>query len=218
MTEDSTSHQNGSPAGGATNSGSKLVDFVKKNVVLLVSVLVVVVLAVIVISSIVSGNSASGIAKKYLKANLSGDLKKADTYNLVSTEDGFEKLAKEADKDLDEYLEENLKCDSMKEYWSDREEDFADQLEEQYGKHVKVTIEKVKDVDEYTNSELKDFRESNEELFDSFDMDVDKVKAVADVEIKAKVKGKDDSETNTVTLKLVKYKGRWKIFGRGGEN
>ncbi len=174
--------------------------------------LAVILIAIIVISSIVTGSSAAGVAKKFTKASLSGNLRKADGYNLISTGQRFEDSAKDNDMDLEEYLDEYYKCDSMKEFWSDRQEDVKDSLEEEYGKHVKVKIEKIKKVDKYTNSELKDFRENNESRFDEYDLDVDKVKAVSEVTLKVKIKGSEDDDKEDVTWTMVKYKGKWRVW------
>ncbi len=200
------------PAPQTPPTANKIVDFVKAHIIPLAGGLIALIAIIAIVAGIVTGQSAEGIAKKYVKAVGGGELKKADGYMLISTEDAFEKAAKAADKELDEYLEDTYNCDSMKEYWNDNEEDMEDMLEDNYGKSVKVSIKKVKKVDKYSNKKLKEFRNEHEKYFDAFEMDSEKVKAVADVTIKTEIKGKDDDDTTEMTITLVKYKGKWKVF------
>ena len=157
-------------------------------------------------------NSAKDVASAFVGAYCAGNLKKADGYCLITTETRLERTAKNYDMTLDEYLDREYDCDSMKEYWKEAEEDAKDALEDLYGKHVEVKTEKVRKVSKYTNSQLKSFKENREYTFDTYDLDVDKADAVTEITIQAQIEGSDDSDQYEFTVIVVKYNGTWKIL------
>lgn len=199
--------------GGAKKkvSADGVVQYVKSHIPLVAGIAVAVVLVVVVLISVLAGGGPEGVAKDYVKSLLNPQ--KADSFMLVNTETRFKAYAEEEEVELNEFLEDSYDVESMKEYWSEQKEDTLDSLEDECGKNPKVKIQRVKDADEYTSKEMKEFAEEWEEDLDEYDINVDDIKTVVDVEIKFRAEGKDDhTDYVTMTITLVKYKGDWKIL------
>ncbi len=191
-------------------SFSDLIQYAKTHIPVVAGIAAAVILVVVLIA-VFSGGGPESVAEDYVKSLLNPQ--KADSYMLINTETRFKNNAEDQDLELNEFLEDSYDVESMKEYWKEQEEDMLDALEDECGKNPKVKIQRVKDADEYTSKEMKEFTEEWEEDLDEYEIDVADIKTVVDVEIKFRAEGKDDhTDYTTMTLTLVKYKGDWKIL------
>ncbi len=164
---------------------------------------------IIIIAIIANANSPKSLAKKYVKASLNGDIKKADSYELFGGKDYMEFRAEEDDKDLDEYLEDNYDCEDMNEYYEEMSDNRKDYMDDKYGDY-KVKIKEVKKCKKYTNSKLKKLKKRYDD--DDF-IDSDKISAAWTVKIKYRIEGDEKNDTDTAELTIVKYKGKLKVLG-----
>jgi len=174
------------------------------------------IILIVLISSVVKSNSPEGIAKKVAKATMNGHITDTYDYYIVSPEDDLELNFGEYYEDIEEYLEEIYDVSSIKEYMKQLDEEYAEDLEDEYG-DFKYKITKIK-IDEYSKKELRELKEDDlEDRFERYedicDLDVDDVKTACDFTVKIKITDEDD-DTDKITMEgtMIKIKGKWKIL------
>lgn len=159
-------------------------------------------------------SSPESLAKAYVKATMNLDLKKADSYRLVTIKDYVNYYAKDNALTLEEALEESFDVSSLDEYFEELKYEYLDEMEDEYGK-FKFEIRKI-DVDEYSPKKLKSLKEDEfwEDYLDDYGFDIEKISAAAEVEFKVRLIGEEKSETIKDTLTVVKYNNQWKVLER----
>lgn len=125
-----------------------------------------------------------------------------------------------ATKPIDKYISAMSKANVNKyiaafpkEYTEDWDEDDIedmlsddlDDLEDEYGKNVKIKC-KVLDKEKYDEDDLEDLAES---LEDWYDLDEDDVTAAYRVICKLTIKGSDEKDVNYQMFVVIKYDGKW---------
>ena len=86
-------------------------------------------------------------------------------------------------------------------------EDMKENLEDEYGKNIKIKYEITKK-EKIKKDELSKVQEYIEKKYDS----KVKVSAGYEVKVKATIKGKDDEDTDTQKMYVYKIDGKWKYF------
>ncbi len=113
---------------------------------------------------------------------------------------------------MNELAEDNMdddKYDTVSEYYEDvMLESLHDELEDDYGKNLKISYKFVKSK-EMKKADLNDLEDKIENYYDE-NVDVQKGYKV---KIKAKIKGKDDDKTDTTWIDVYKVDGKWCIDG-----
>lgn len=181
----------------------------KKTPMIAIIAAIAVVLA-IVIAIIAASSTPASVAKKYMKATITADMKKADSLRLLGGKAYYEYRAEEEDKDLDEYFEDRSddEADSYNSYMKYMQDEFKDQLEDEFGDHIKIEFKNVTSK-KLSNKKVKDIRKQYE---DSDFIDSDKISAAYKVKIRYRVKGSDKSESDRVEFNVVKYRGKLKVI------
>ena len=107
-------------------------------------------------------------------------------------------MIEEADLDMDDYWDE----------YKDSKEDMLEELEDQFGKNVKISY-KITDKEKWDKDDLE---EAAELLNEAYDIKESKVKAAYELEIEMKIKGRDDSDETETTLNVIKIGSKWYIY------
>lgn len=174
---------------------------------------VVAVIAIVIVFNLLSGGGPKGVAEQYLKASLAGDYEKADKYAALTSEEMLTYYAEQADKDLEEYLEESLEVDSMEEYYEEKREEYIDNLEEEYGDDYKITVE-VKDSERLDDDDFDELLDEIDDVYKESELiDADEVTDAYEVKVKTKIDGDDGKDTATVKVIIIKLGGKWKYYG-----
>lgn len=126
--------------------------------------------------------------------------------------EAYQKTAPEA---YWEYLADKSGCDSVEDYFENKEdyiEDHLDGLEDVYGDDYKVTykIKKEEDVDD-------DMMEEIVKALEMYDIDEDSIEDAKQLKIKLTIDGEDDKESNTNKIYVLKIDGAW-YFAQVYEN
>ncbi len=197
------------PAAPEAEKSKDIVALIKSKLPLIIGVAVALIAVVLLFNLFFGG--AESVAEKYAKAYLKADYKKADKYVAVSFEDSAAYYADEADKDLDEYLEENYNADSIDEYYEDRKESADDSRSDTYGDNWKTKC-KVLASRKYDSDELDDLVDEVEEAYDEDLLDADKIKFACTVWVQYSIKGSDGEDYSVIELTLVKVGMSWKVL------
>ena len=163
-----------------TTSSAAKSDNVKKYAII-GGIAAAVVVLIAIIASILSGGWKKPI-NNYFKGMEKGNLK---TYTKAFPDFYNDKV------DLDD--------DDM--------DKLHDNLEDSYGKNIKIKYEVTKK-ENIKKDDLKKVQEYIEKVYDE---DV-KVTAGKEVKVKATIKGKDDSDTDTQKMYVYKINGKWKLL------
>lgn len=177
---------------------------------------VVAVALIWALVSLVFSPSYKDVAKKYVVASLKYELTNASKYTVYGDLAKYlDKYAKEEDEDIDDFydmVEEQCDVDNIKNTKSAVKalEKYAkEQAEEKYGKYsVKVTLD---DIEKLDKDDLKDLKKSWDDEDDDL-FDADKITAAYEVEVEWEINGKDEDDDGKMTVKVVKYKGSWKVL------
>lgn len=187
----------------------------------LIKLIAVIAAAAIVLGLLIAllgGGSAKSVAKKYVKAEIEGDMKAAYSLMVGKMQKYVEnEVYDDYEDELFEYMEEacdeediNVKINNWNQYYKAYKKLTKAEMNEQYGKGYKVTIE-VRDIEDIRNSELEEIQEG----YDDDDLEdyvnPDKIKKGKKVTVKVIIDGKEDTTTEDVVVYVVKYKGKWKV-------
>ena len=159
------------------------------------------------------------VARVYSELISSGELEKADGFQLVHKQQYYEIFAKYEELSLGEYLDYYYDVGSMEEYWSTSEKKISDELESKYGKDVKCTVQNVQ-AKELSSDEVDSLKENYGEFIDPYygyrldelNVDISKVEAASRMMVTVELSGSKSSGTDDLSLLLVKYDGKWKFF------
>lgn len=169
---------------------------------------VALIVVIILISSL---GGPKNLAKKYVKANVYGDIVAMHKYlaydnyaNILGDEDEEDYF-----EDLSDDLDEEIT--SWKDLAKYNREESEENLEDEYGDYkIEMEITKVKDVS--ARSLEKDFEYLYDRLEDNTDFDRDDISAGKTVKIKMKIKGDEGTERYELTVYLVKMGMSWKVL------
>lgn len=188
------------PNGGmAAASGSDKKLKAQKNLIIIGGGLVLLILLLILIKLIAGGGYKSAV-KDYIKSinKCDGELYCETLY----TEDYIEELADDMDYDVDEYYD----------YRSEMLEDLYDEMEDEYGKNVKIKV-KFEDARELRSVKLNDYEDNYDRYYDS---NVEITKGYK-VECELTIRGRDDDDSENVDFYVFKIKGEgWKVYPSSG--
>lgn len=170
-----------------------------KNTIIALSCIgaVALIVIIIILCAVFSGGYKKPIDKMF-KAFEDGDGKALMSIypDVLIESDDFEDNIKDAD------------YDSVKEYFEEQAEKFTDQLEEEYGKDLKISY-KIEDKDELSNKKLKDIKDS---LKAQGAKNV-KVTKGYELDLEIKIKGDDDDDEDDLEIIVAKVNGQWCIPG-----
>ena len=108
--------------------------------------------------------------------------------------------------------EEDVTKSDVKKEFKDQWEDLKEEMEDQYGKNVKI---KIKVTDKKKMSK-KDLEEIAEKIEDNYEIDEKKVKAGWEMECEMTIKGREDDDEVENTLYVVKISGKWYVVSPYG--
>lgn len=155
-----------------------------------------VAVIVLVFSSLFGGGYKKPV-KDYVKA-----LNHCDTKKLLSVMLPDDKI-KELKKEMKDSI---IDWDALLDKIDESLEDNMEELEDDYGKNVKISAE-ILDKKKIKGDELEEIQEEYEDLYDA------EVKKAYKLNVEMTIKGKKDKETNKSSLYVVKVKGDdWKIY------
>lgn len=197
------------PAAPEDEKSKDIVALIKSKLPLIIGVAVALVAVVIIFNLFFGG--AESVAEKYAKAYLKADYKKADKYVAVSFEDSATYYAEEADKDLDEYLEDSHEVDSLDEYYEDMKESADDSRSDTYGDNWKTKC-KVLASRKYDDDEFDDLIDELEDSYNEDLLNADDVKDACTVWVQYSIKGSDGEDYSVIELTLVKVGMSWKVL------
>lgn len=162
-------------------------------------------------SHAIPDDEAERLAVDYVKAMYLGEPEKADGYCLVSTEELLEYVVELNGSTLKEYLNDYYGANTMSEYWSEQNEMYKEMLEDEFGRNLSITVSDISS-DPFSASEIKDFHEEYEDIFDDLGLDVSRVTAATYVSFTVEVSGSKSSDSTTDGYTLVQYNGDWSVF------
>ena len=159
----------------------------------------VLIILIIIIAS-VAGNGYKKAIDNYMDVLIYG---KAD------------KIEKLAPKEYWDYCEENYDTDitDIIDQFEDSYEYLSDNLEEEYGKNVKVRY-KITDKDDLSDKKLNTIRDN---LKDEYGIAKKSVTKAYKIDAEMTLKGSDDEDTEDMTLIIVKIGGSWYICSESGD-
>jgi len=112
----------------------------KKKIIKFSILSIVVIALVIIITNISSFFIPTSLAKKYIKAYMTGNYKTVNRCNLVDNKSIIKDIAKDGDITVIEFLDD-FDCDSINELISSKAEDFVDEWEDSYGEYsIKIRL------------------------------------------------------------------------------
>lgn len=157
-----------------------------------VAVVALLVAVVVIIVAIASNAGYKGVVNKYMKSYINNN---PDKFVKTLSATWFS-------EDFDEEEMEEFKED-----FDDEVKDMYDELEEEYGKGVKVKYEILGsyDIDE-------ERMESIEDVLDERDVDYGKEAKGKKVVLLVTIKGDDKEITSSTEVTLVKEDGKWKVY------
>ena len=162
-------------------------------------------LAVIVIIALIV-SSLSGGYKKPLK-NYIKAINKCDTAKMLSVTVPKSKM-KELKKEMKDSI---IDYDAFLDKMDDTLEDAMEELEDDYGKNVKLSA-KIVDKKKVKGDDLDEINEDYEDEYDA------EIKKAYKVKVEMTIKGKDDKDTKNVSIYVVKVKGDdWKLYDYDNE-
>lgn len=156
------------------------------------AVAAVVVVLILIFGIIVPNTGARGAVKKYFKA-----IQKTNVEDYIELMPEMRQAIYKLDEDssIEDEVEELLK-------------DELDDLEDDYGKNVKIKI-KITEVDDMKNKTLKSIEESYELDEDLKGVDIEEGK---EIDFDITIKGKEDDDDGDGTIYLIKEDGKWKVW------
>lgn len=206
------------PVAAAPEAPAAAPKSVNSNLIRLIALAAAAVILIVGFVAILGGNSAKAVAKKYVKAQIEGDVKAA--YGLMVgkmqkyvEEEVFDEYEDEMFDAMEEQCEEydiKAKINNFNQYYSAAKKVNAAQMKEQYGKNYKVTIE-IRDIENMRSSELEEIQEGYEDEDLEDYVKARKIKKGKIVTVKIIIDGKEDTQAYDKEIYVVKYGGQWKV-------
>ena len=187
----------------------------------LIKLIAIIAAAAIVLGlmiALLAGSSAKSVAKKFVQAQIEGDQK--EMYSLMVGK--MQKYMEEEEYDdyedeLFEYMEEacdeediDVKINNWNQYYKARKKLTKAQMNEEFGKGYKVTIE-IREVENLRPSELEEIQEGYDDEDIEDYVNPNKIKKGKKITVKVIIDGKESTEAEDVVVYVVKYGGSWKV-------
>lgn len=190
----------------------------KSNLVKIIAAAAAAIVFIVLIFGLLGGGNPKSMAKKYVEAELTGDMKAG--YKLMAGK--MQKLFEESVEDEDQIFELyegicdeadiDVKINNFNQLYKAMEKLYKAQNEEQYGKNFKLKV-KVMEVEKMNSKEIKEIKESIKDDEDMEDyIDASKIKKGKIVTVRYNIDGSEDAKTEDVEVCVVKYKGKWKVI------
>ena len=157
---------------------------------------VALILVIVLLISLIFGGGYKKAIDNYLAVNFDGKVSKIDDLAPKAYWEWYEDENDESIKDIKEEFEDE---------WDDRK----DNLEDEYGKRVRVSY-KIKDKDKLSKKKLDKIAEA---LNDQYDIRENSVKKAYKLELELKIKGSEDDDEDDVELTAVKIGAKWYLIG-----
>lgn len=190
----------------------------KSKLVKLVAIIAAVAVVLGLFIALLGGGSPKSVAKKYVKAELEGDMKAAFSVMAGKMQKCYEKeLMDEYKDEMFEMMEEQ--CDELdikaniknfNQYYKAVKKVTKAEMNEEFGKGYKVKI-KIRSVDDLRSSEIEAIQEVyDNEMYEDY-INADKIKKGKKVTVAVIIEGKESDDTDEIEVYVVKYKGKWKV-------
>ena len=210
-------------APAASNPAQAAVAAVKNNgTIKLIAIIAAIAIVLGLFIGLLGGGSAKSVAKKYVMANLKGDIKaqyelKPGKYVKYFEEEGFESWGYEDEDDLFDDTEEEaddldvkVKVKNFNQYYkAEKKITKADDIET-YGKGYKYSV-KVVDMKDMRNSDIEDIQDMYDtDEYEDY-INVDKIKKGKKVYVKVDIDANKNPDSYILTVYCVKYGGKWTV-------
>ena len=203
------------PAATAPTAAGKISS---NNLVKLIAIVAAAVLLIVAFASILGGGSPKSIAKKYVQAQLDGDMKKMYSMMAGKMQKCFEEeIMDDYDDELFEMMEEacddediDVKIKNYNQFYKAAKKLNKAQMNEEYGKGYKVKI-RIREVEDLRNSEIDDIQDYlDSDTYEDY-IDSSKIKKGKKVTVAVNIEGKESDDADDIEVYIVKYKGKWKV-------
>lgn len=190
----------------------------KSKLIKLIALGAAVVVFLVLILSLLGGGSPKSVAKKYVQAELDGDMKAGFSVMAGKMQKCYEKeIMSEYKDEMFEMMEEQ--CEEMdikaniknfNQYYKASKKVTKAEMTEEFGKGYKVKI-KIREVDDLRSSEIEAIQEMyDSEMYEDY-IDANKIKKGKKVTVAVIIEGKESDDTEEIEVYVVKYKGKWKV-------
>lgn len=194
----------------------------KKALIALIAVIAAAATVITIIGGVlISGNSAKGVATKYVKAYLDGDIQKQLSLTAGKAKACFEANWEDED-DLFEVMEKDcddadvdVSINNFKQFYKAGKKYTKAEKLETY-KKILTTKVAVRKVEKMSNKELDAIRELVDDDSCEDYINPDKIKDGQFVVVKVYIDGKEHSFAGDVVVPVVKYGGSWKVLDVAG--
>ena len=191
----------------------------KSKLIKLVAIIAAVAVVLGLFIALLGGGSPKSVAKKYVEAELEGDMKAAFSVMAGKMQKCYEKEFMSEYKDemfemMEEQCEEldikaNIK--NFNQYYKAAKKVTKAEMNEEYGKGYKVKI-KIREVDDLRSSEIEAIQDMyDNEMYEDY-IDANKIKKGKKVTVAVIIEGKESDDTEEIEVCVVKYKGKWKVI------
>lgn len=204
------------PAAAAAPAAGKISS---NTLVKLIAIIAAAVLLIVAFASILGGSSPKALAKKYVQAQLDGDMKAMFGMMAGKMQKCFEEeLIDDEDDELFEMMEEacddediDVKIKNYNQFYKAAKKLNKAQMNEEYGKGYKVKI-RVREVEDLRNSEIDDIQDYlDSDTYEDF-IDSSKIKKGKKVTVAVNIEGKEADDADDIEVYIVKYKGKWRVI------
>lgn len=215
----------GTPAAAAPAAAAPKAD--KSGLIKLIAIILAIAVVAGLFIGLLGGNSPKSVAKKYVMAQLEGDLKtrlslspgKYQKYyeeEVYGDDDDAEQLFENAEEYADE-LDVDVKIKNFNQYYKAMKKITKAENKEDYGKGYKFSV-KVVDMKDMRNSDLEDIQDmyDNDEMEDY--INPDKIKKGKKVYVKVDIDSDENPSSEIVTVYTVKYGSQWKVVYVTGDD
>lgn len=210
----------GAPAAAAPAAAPAAPKADKSGLIKLVAIIAVVAVVLGLFIGLLGGGSAKSVAKKFIMAELEGDIKtqlklspgKFQKYyeeEIYGDDDDAEALFEDTEEWADE-LDVDVKVKNFNQYYKANKKITKAENEEDLGKGFKFSV-KVVDTNDMRNSDL----EAIQDMYDNDEMEdyinPDKIKKGKKVYVKVDIDSDEAPESYILTVYCVKYGSQWKV-------
>lgn len=209
---------NAAPAAAAAPAAGFKLD---KSLLIKVVAGVAALALLILLFAAVFGGGAKSVAKKYVKAEIEGDMKKGFSVMAGKYQKYFEEVVYGDDDYRDEefeWLEDacdeediEVKIEKFGQYYKAYKKWTKVENKDYYGKNYKVKIE-VRDVVDMKDKVVKAYQEVVDDDTCEEYIKAKKIKKGKFVVVKVIIDGSEETETRDVVVPVVKYGGSWKVL------
>lgn len=205
---------------GTSVSGNAAAKSDKSGMIKLVAIVAVIAVVLGLFIGLIGGGSPKSVAKKYIQAEIEGNMKKTFALSAGKMKKMFEKETKTEQQDMmfegaekaAEELDLKVKVNNFNQYYKATKKIAKANLKETFGKNYKIDV-KVLEVKDIRTTELEAIqkRYDNDQYEDY--IKADKIKKGKYVAVSVMIEGSEDRQTIDYVVSVVKYGGKWKVVG-----